>query len=359
MLSTAFFAGPAAADAPPGPPIATVAFSQADAKAPDGGLKVRMSLLSVDPAAGRRLTLRRGHLSMANGNVAALFGASVAWSSDGRLIAFGGFGEGESERSPIYVVGADGRGSRPLPGTRGGTDPVFSPDGRTLAFARSRFHISRNFLKDPDADLRLYSSTTAWVVDLAGGKPRRLTRWRNGLDNTPGSFTADGSGLLVTEEDERRSGERIVQLELAGGQPREVLREASNPSLSPDGTRLAFISNVDRDSVDGDGSRERGPSEIYVASADGSGATRITYTDDAAESSPSWDPSGQRLAYVRTSLGSIFTVLQASRLPAGNSLMQVNADGSCPQRILSKPNAFLLGATWQPGPGREAGPIVC
>jgi len=355
MLSTAFFAGPAAADAPPGPRIATVALTEAHAKAPRGGPKLRMSLLSVDPAEGRQLPLFSGDLETTNGITPIPLGVAAAWSSDGSLIAFTAYGKGKSEHGQIYVIGADGRGTRPLPGTRDGTDPVLSPDGHTLAFARSRLHVHI-----PDAGpSSVYMSTTTWVIDLAGGEPRRLTRWRNGLSNTPGSFTVDGSGLLVTEEDERRVGERIVQLALAGGPPREVLREASHPSLSPDGTRLAFISNVDRDSVEGDGSRERGPSEIYVASADGSGAKRITYTDDVAESSPSWDPSGQRLAYVRTSLGSIFTAIQALRFPVGNSLMQVNTDGSCPQRILSKPNAFLLGSTWQPGPGREAGPIAC
>jgi TolB protein len=354
-VGSALSAGPAAAEAPPGPRIATVAFTGTFAKPPNFKSKMRISLLSVDPAEGRQLKLFRSDL-VVDGVTPALFGAAaVAWFSDGGLIAVGGFGEGKPERRPIYVVGADGRGPRPLPDTRGGTDPVFSPDGRSLAFARSRFHIS---LKGPNSHLRIYMSTTTWVVDLAGGKPRRLTRWRNGLSNTPGSFTADGSGLLVTEEDDRRVGERILQLALAGGPPREILREASDPSLSPDGTRLAFISNVDRDSVGGDGSRERGPSEIYVAGADGSGAKRITYTDDVAESSPSWDPSGQRLAYVRTSIGAVIPSMDL-RITGGNSLMQVNADGSCPQRIFSRPHALLFGTAWQPGPGREAGPIVC
>jgi TolB protein len=361
VLGGVLFAGPATADAPPGPRIATVALTGSLAKLPEGRSKLRMSLLSVDPADGRQLPLFRGDLETAPGILPAPPGVSVAWSIDGSLIAFSGYGEGESKRGPIYVAGADGSDLRPLPGTRGGTEPIFSPDGHTLAFARPRFHIRipRGFFKDPDAGLRIYASTTTWVVDLAGGKPRRLTRWRNGLDNTPGSFTADGSSLLVTEEDDRLDGKRIVQMTIAGGPQREILPKASDPSLSPDGTRLAFLSYADRDLTESDGSREYSGSELYVGGADGSGAVRITRSEGVAESSPSWDPSGQRLAYVRTSIGAIFDAVLDLRLPAGNSLMQVNADGSCPQRIFSRPRALLVGAAWQPGPGREAGPIAC
>jgi len=39
--------------------------------------------------------------------------------------------------------------------------------------------------------------------------------------------------------------------------------------------------------------------------------------------------------------------------------MEINANGTCRTRILSHPKVAFFGATWQPGPGREAGPIVC
>jgi hypothetical protein len=39
--------------------------------------------------------------------------------------------------------------------------------------------------------------------------------------------------------------------------------------------------------------------------------------------------------------------------------MEVNADGSCPTKILSIPRTAVLNPIWQPGPGREAGPIAC
>jgi hypothetical protein len=43
----------------------------------------------------------------------------------------------------------------------------------------------------------------------------------------------------------------------------------------------------------------------------------------------------------------------------GDKVMVVNADGSCLTRILTDPEKILYGSAWQPGVGREAGPISC
>lgn len=51
----------------------------------------------------------------------------------------------------------------------------------------------------------------------------------------------------------------------------------SDPTVSPDGSRIAFIS-------DRDGNRE-----VYVMNADGSEQTRLT-TSDADEWTPIWSP---------------------------------------------------------------------
>ena len=62
--------------------------------------------------------------------------------------------------------------------------------------------------------------------------------------------------------------------------PRLVAREAAHPAWSPDGGRLAFIS-------EGDGN-------IYVTSRDRSDVRRVT---GDAGSQPDWSPDGRRLAY--------------------------------------------------------------
>jgi len=58
------------------------------------------------------------------------------------------------------------------------------------------------------------------------------------------------------------------------------------PSWSPDGSRLVFVS--DRDRREGD---------LYVVNRDGTGLTRLT-DDDLAEADPAWSPDGDYIAFV-------------------------------------------------------------
>ena len=60
----------------------------------------------------------------------------------------------------------------------------------------------------------------------------------------------------------------------------------TDPSWSPDGSRIAFVSYRD-------GNRP----EIYVMNRDGSGQIRLT-DNPAIDHSPSWSPDGSRIAFV-------------------------------------------------------------
>ena len=58
-----------------------------------------------------------------------------------------------------------------------------------------------------------------------------------------------------------------------------------DPAWSPDGNRIAFVSD-----------RDGGDNEIYVMNSDGSGVTRLTY-NDKNDSAPTWSPDGQLIAF--------------------------------------------------------------
>ena len=64
-----------------------------------------------------------------------------------------------------------------------------------------------------------------------------------------------------------------------------------SPAWSPDGRRIAFVSERDWD-------RDIGGIEIYVMGADGSDVTRLTGNDDD-EWAPAWSPDGRRIAFGR------------------------------------------------------------
>lgn len=317
-----------AAQAPAGPRLAFVKWSL---------VPERLELMTVDRSGAQPLRLAGGGLRRRP--LPELF-ERLSWSPDGLRIAFAGKAHG-LEAGPagtrVYIVGSDGKGLRPLAGTRGAFQPVFAPDGDAVAFTRSRRR-----------------GASIWLASLAGGVPERITPIRRDVYMLPGSFSPDGSTLLAGRFVVGR-WEEAVAVHLDTGRIETVLRRASEPVFSPDGTRFALIrwQPLRR----GDGTRTVS-SDIYTARADGTGLRRVTRTPGRDEAFPSWDPSGERLAFVRHA-SEIARANDLIELGIGSSLTQINADGTCPRVVLKARFAAFYGAAWQPGPGREAGRIVC
>jgi uncharacterized protein YjdB len=78
---------------------------------------------------------------------------------------------------------------------------------------------------------------------------------------------------------------------------------ASDPAFSPDGARIAFVSQRD------------GNAEVYIMNADGTGSTRIT-NDPQPDGRPSFTPDGQTL------------VFHSSRTAGKQQIWAVNVDGT-------------------------------
>jgi Tol biopolymer transport system component len=168
----------------------------------------------------------------------------------------------------------------------------------------------------------------------------------------PGSFSPDGSTLLATRYVGAR--EEIVAVHLETGEIETVLRHAEAPVYSPDGTRIALLRW--RPLRRRDGTRTES-SDLFTIGADGKGLRRLTKTRQQDESFPSWNPSGERLAFVRYLPEPVENEFVEAGI--GASVMQMNADGTCPREILKPSIEAIYGAAWQPGPGREAGRIAC
>ena len=65
----------------------------------------------------------------------------------------------------------------------------------------------------------------------------------------------------------------------------------TNPSWSPDGTKIAFSSEGFLTT-----GRRSGRTDIYVMNSDGGDLTRITYLTESA-GGPSWSPDGTKIAF--------------------------------------------------------------
>lgn len=264
----------------------------------------------------------------------------LSWSWDGTKLAFSGAFDGG-----IYVLPTTARFPRFVRGTELGLSPAFSPDGKAIAFARLRIR------KHADGPPTLQSSI--WLVVAAGGNARRLTPWRDRFLLVPSAFSPDGSSLLA-EGEPLGSEPEIVSLSLAGGPLSLVVRNGLKPAYSPDGSHVAFVRHTHRRVAPGPEGIATG-GDLFVAASDGSGIRQLTFSPARREESPGWDPSGERLVY---------TQFPSKRTPeallgTGSSIMEINPDGTCRQRLLFTYGLSYREATWRPGPGRGLGRIQC
>lgn len=344
VLAMLLAPGVATAAAPPGPRLALVKLSRSG-----------LVLLNVGPRGGDPLRLAGGR-GLRQKPIPEFF-SPVSWSPDGEAVAFSGIVgfRNDDDHEPIrrvFLVGPDGGGLRSVKGTNGAQGPIVSPDGRTIAFTR---RVEREIPTRIGGKLRKhgFSGSSIWLVDVPTGAQRQLTPWREELRYTASSFSPDGSTLLATYEDPMFLAEpQPVALALDGRLLRRIADDGAGPVYSPDGTKIALVRNVERF---GEGEQAEDDTDLFVVDADGSGLRRLTRTPGRYEFFPGWDPSGERLAYVRFSNNGS----DASALGVGDALMQVNADGTCATKLFSSPKAAIYTPAWQPGAGREAGRIAC
>lgn len=190
------------------------------------------------------------------------------------------------------------------------SDPQLSPDGQRVAF------VVTTFSEEKDEYL-----ANIWLVDTAGGEPRRFTTGP-GRDTTP-RWSPDGARLAFVSEREPKPKPQLYIMPADGGEPvrlTDVTHGAADPVWSPDSTRLAFISRVGgwqepeseeerrkskparvittmKYKVNGEGFIYDRRPHIFVISADGGEAQQLT-DGDWADTNPAWSPDGKRIAFV-------------------------------------------------------------
>src|SRR5215510_7186348 len=114
------------------------------------------------------------------------------------------------------------------------SDPQLSPDGRRVAFVVT--------MLSEDQDQYL---SNIWVVDTAGGEPRRFTTGPR-RDSMP-RWAPDGTRLAFLSEREARSKAQLYVIPAAGGESTPLTRLSNGVmhyAWSPDGTRLALVARV-------------------------------------------------------------------------------------------------------------------
>ncbi len=239
-------------------------------------------------------------------------------------------------RHALWMVPTDGSApARQLTlGSRHDRHPRFAPDGRTLAFLSDR----RVHVEDEPAagdPKEREDGQQVHLLPLAGGEARRLTDLPRGVESF--WWSPDGARLLVTtsshgatrDEDRRHRGktgavkpgdapesdyhfvDRLGYMANGAGMVYHSIRQlwivdvatgaatrltdapagVGDAAWSPDGTRIAYTTNLHRD-------HDLEPrSHLVVVGVDGGGRTRLT-SAAATLFGPVWMPDGASIAAI-------------------------------------------------------------
>jgi Tol biopolymer transport system component len=286
---------------------------------------------------------------------------SVAWSPDGRTLALVDKAA-EDEPWSIFLLSVETGERRkfttPPAQTDGDTTVAFSPDGRTLAFVRSHNLVGDVFVAQSTGDI--------YLAPVAGGDPVRLTS--DGAPIFGLAWTPDGAELVFSSVrtggfptlwripasggvpapvvglgdgvyEPSLSGQsnqlafaqlsqdtNVYRVELTGqpdgrrkaSPPKNLIsstRADEGPQFSPDGRRVAFISN------------RSGKHNLWLCDANGENAAQLTRVLDVSK--PSWSPDGHLIAF--------------SSLAGGNTdIYTVSADGGVARRLTTDPSGEMM-----------------
>jgi Tol biopolymer transport system component/DNA-binding winged helix-turn-helix (wHTH) protein len=309
---------------------------------PDGRYIAFITCTDNGQGSGLYITSMSGGAERKIANIAPrphIFDRQIDWSPNGNSLALVDRNSTEEPFS-IYTLslnnGVKRRLVAPPPASPGDSGPVFSPDGREIAFRRTE-SIGNNDI---------------YIVSSLGGKPRRLTfdqrftsahawsqdgreivfaskrsgplsLWRikasGGLPQPMPGITEGAYNLAIA-----RTGDRLVYSKYfsdsnvwetnlqTGGRTRVLssTRNERSAQYSPDGARIAFRS--DRTGVD----------EIWVSDASGEHPVRLTSFNGPLTGTPRWSPDGQFIVF--------------DSRPNGNpDIYVVSANGGPPRRVTS------------------------
>jgi tricorn protease len=208
-------------------------------------------------------------------------------SPDGKLIGF-------SYQGDIWVVETIGGTARAVT-SHSAHDlfPVFSPDGRTIAFSSNR-----------------HGSYDIYVVSVHGGRPKRLTV--DSASEMVCGWTPDGKNILYasTRSTSFPQNYELYTVPLEGGMSRRIsAAEGKEGSFSPSGDRLAYVRGPG--TWYRKGYRGSSNDDLWICNADGSNNRQVT-AFNGQDSSPMWSGDGKTLFYVSEIHGTPANIVRLS-----------------------------------------------
>ena len=281
------------------------------------------------------------------------FAINLAWSKDGQWLLMSRFQAQRQVRAVFAYHMATGelrQLTTSLQGAwAGDQDPALSPDGRTLAFARSMTRASSQIYllpvtasMTPSGEPRqLTSGNRAALVPVWTPDGREVifsstftagvrgALWRisaKAPPNTPATRvpeTDDGESPVISSQGRLAftraiRDQNIWRLPLENGRagkPERLVfstRQDFEPRYAPDGRKIAFTSD------------RSGANEVWICDANGSNPLQLTSMNATMTSGARWSPDGQRLVFL-------------SSLEGQQEIYLIGVNGGKPLRLTNNP----------------------
>jgi TolB protein len=193
---------------------------------------------------------------------------SPAWSPTGAQLAYVSF---EAKKPVVYVHEVATGRRRVVANFKGSNSaPAWAPDGQSLVVTLSR-----------DGGSQIFLASASGI-----GEPKRLSN-SSSID-TEAVFSADGKNIYFVSD--RGGSPQIYRMGASGGSAERMSFGASyniSPALSPDGTKLAYISRIN--------------GAFKLALQDLSSGTVNLLTDTNSDESPSFSANSKQIIYATQS----------------------------------------------------------
>lgn len=241
------------------------------------------------------------------------FEVDPVWSPDGKQVAFAKV-DFESDSAYIYVMNADGSGRKQL--TRQGANtlaaaPCWSPDGKRIVF-----YVCEPESKEKERSIR---DAKLFVMDADVQNRKRLG---DGPGILP-MWSPDGKKVLYTVREFEAENRGINVMDADGTNAKVLLKgNAWGGVWSPDGKRIACVGRAEKHNT------------IFLMNADGSERKPVGESPGGFITAVQWSVDGMRL---------YFNIFQVPNGPFAIFVMDVS--GTNLKRLTDDKTSALLGGS--------------
>jgi serine/threonine protein kinase/Tol biopolymer transport system component len=256
---------------------------------------------------------RATELPVGNIGFGGVYGNSIAWTGDGKII----FASADGNEVNIWSTDADGQNRKLLTSNAGRNNGIaVSPDDRYIVFSSTR-----------------RGGQNIWRMNIDGSNPQQLTK---GVADLQPVITPDSRWIIFTSLGLSRP--TLWKVSIDGGEPVEITHKVANTAtVSPDGKFIGYLYSDASESLSP-------PNRIGIVSIAGGEptATFAFQNGGTVQVNLQWSSDGKSLLY-NTTTNNITNIWSQ---PIG---------GGPPKQITAFKDSFMNGFAWS----RDGKQLVC